>query len=265
MWRKAYGIEWTIEHDSLCIKATNSGRTYVLPPFGPDRACEQVLGLMLDYFGQQGLPFYMRAVPRRFVNVIEECMPGRFMFKEQRDSFDYVYNVQDLCTLKGRKYSRKRNHIQNFKQAHCDYMYMPLTEALVQDCIDNELEWCEKRNCDEVLDLRCEKFAIIEALLKFSYLELSGGVIMIGGKVEAFTFGEALNEDTAVIHVEKGNPDINGIYAVINQEYCVNNWESMQYINREEDMGIEGLRKAKESYYPVTLIEKYDVAVKARE
>jgi len=144
-------------------------------------------------------------------------------------------------------------------------MYMPLTEALVQDCIDNELEWCEKRNCDEVLDLRCEKFAIIEALLKFSYLELSGGVIMIGGKVEAFTFGEALNEDTAVIHVEKGNPDINGIYAVINQEYCVNNWESMQYINREEDMGIEGLRKAKESYYPVTLIEKYDVAVKARE
>jgi uncharacterized protein len=265
MWRKVYGIEWAVEHDSLCVKATNSGKTYVLPPFGADRAYTQVLELLQDYFGQQGLPFYMRAVPRRIMNIIEESKPGLFNFQAQRDSYDYVYNMQDLCGLKGRKYSRKRNHIQNFKQAYSNYMYLPLTEDLVQDCIDNELEWCEKRNCDEVPDLRCEKFAIMEALLKFRYLELIGGVITIDDKVEAFTFGEALNENTAVIHVEKGNPDINGIYAVISQVYCCDNWQSMQYINREEDMGIAGLRKAKKSYYPVTLIEKFDVTAKDRE
>jgi uncharacterized protein len=87
---------------------------------------------------------------------------------------------------------------------------------------------------------------------------------LIDEKIEAFTFGEMINEDTAVIHVEKGNPDIKGIYPVINQEFCQNTWQGVKYINREEDMGIEGLKKAKESYYPVMLIEKFDVRLKGQ-
>lgn len=237
----------------------------MLQPYGPDQAYGKVLDLMLEYFNQQGIPFLMKITSRRTIEVIEHGKPGLFEFRERRDGYDYVYNMLDLCELKGRKYSRKRNHINNFKQDNSNYLYLPLTEDLVQDCIDNELEWCEKRNCDDVPELRCEKFAIMEALLKFRQLELKGGVIMIDDKVEAFTFGEVLNEDTAVIHVEKGNPDINGIYTVINQEFCCHSWQDMMYINREEDMGLEGLRKAKESYYPVTLIEKFDVTLKGKE
>jgi hypothetical protein len=101
-------------------------------------------------------------------------------------------------------------------------------------------------------------------LTNFSKLNLKGGVIVLNGVVEAFTFGEKLNEDTAVIHVEKANPDISGIYSAINRDFCRETWSETTYINREEDMGLEGLRKAKESYSPIKMIEKFDVRVKKK-
>ena len=106
------------------------------------------------------------------------------------------------------------------------------------------------------------KDAAIEALKNFKILGLTGGVILIDGKIEGLTFGEALNSDTVIIHVEKGNADINGIYPVINQDYLLHNWQEMKFVNREEDMGIPELRKAKESYYPLGLVEKYTVTLK---
>jgi hypothetical protein len=262
MWRKAYNIEWAMDHDCLCIKASNSGKTYVLPPFGSEAALSRALDALIAYFHSQGDVFLMKAVPIWMKEKMEELKPDVFVFREDRDNFDYVYTVEDLSELKGRKYSRKRNHIKGFIQENSNYVYQALTEDLVQDCIDNELTWCAKRNCDEDPGLRCEKYAIIEALQQITYLGLTGGVILINGRVEAFTFGERLNEDTAVIHVEKGNPDIKGIYAVINQEFCRRNWQSFRYINREEDMGLEGLRKAKESYYPAYMVEKFDAILR---
>jgi hypothetical protein len=217
---------------------------------------------MINYFQLRGLPFLLKVVPRWGMEIMEQSKPGVFSFREDRSNYDYVYKARDLCELKGRKYHAKRNHINKFIQANPNYIYRPLTEDLVQACIDNELEWCEKRECDEDPNLRCEKFAVIEALSNFSGLDFSGGVIFINNKIEAFTIGEALNNDTAVIHVEKGNPDIRGLYSVINLEYCWHNWRDITYINREEDMGIEGLRMAKEGYYPVMMIEKFDVTMK---
>lgn len=262
MWRKPYGLEWAMAHDCLCIKATHRGMSYMLAPFGSENQYVDALNEMKTYFQQQGLPFLLKGVPRWMKEIMEQLRPGDFAFREDRNNYDYVYNAVDLCELKGRKYHRKRNHIKRFKQEYPDFAYQPITADLVQACIDNELEWCEKRECDEDPSLRCEKFAVIEALNHFSALGFSGGAIFIKGKIEAFTFGEALNKDTAVIHVEKGNPDIKGIYSVINQEYCRHNWREMTYINREEDMGIEGLRIAKEGYFPVKMIEKFDVTLK---
>lgn len=261
MWRKAYALEWALTHDCLCIKAFHQGMTYMLPPLGREECYADVWREMAHYFERQGLPFLLKGVPRVMKDIMEQLQPGTFFFREDRDNFDYVYKAVDLCDLKGRKYHAKRNHIRKFRQQYPDFVYRPLTEELVQDCIDNELEWCEKRECDEHPGLRCEKFAIIDALNSYTALGFSGGCIFIDGKIEAFTFGEPLNDDTAVIHVEKGNPDMPGIYNVINQEYCRHNWRNMTYINREEDMGIEGLRIAKEGYYPVKMIEKFDVTL----
>lgn len=262
MWQKPYRIEWALSHDCLCIKASHRGLTYMLAPYGGEDQYAAVIEEMKSYYQRQGLPFFLKLVTRKTAELLEQMKPGAFAFREDRDNYDYVYRSIDLCELKGRNYHRKRNHIKKFLQAYPDFEYRPLTADLVQACIENELEWCEKRECDEHPSLRCEKFAVMEALKHFSALDYTGGLILINGKVEAFTLGERLNNDTAVIHVEKANPDIRGIYNMINQQYCRHNWREITYINREEDMGIAGLRMAKEAYYPAMMIEKYDVTLR---
>jgi len=263
MWRQCFSTERAIEDDFLIIKGKTEQHTFILPPFGSNLdGLEKILNKAMDYFQQINLPFMMRSVPWRMVEIFEKIKPNYFSYQGDRDSYDYVYNTQDLIELKGRKYHRKRNHIHNFKKNYGHYEYLPLTEDLIRACRENTIEWCEKKGCEEDPSLLCEKCAVLDGLKNFTYLELQGGVIIIDGKIEAFTFGEPLNEDTAVIHVEKGNTEIKGIYPVINQEFCQHNWQGMKYINREEDLGLEGIRKAKESYYPVKMQEKYVVTLK---
>ena len=118
-------------------------------------------------------------------------------------------------------------------------------------------DWCELRDCVENPDLLHEDRAIYEAISHYKELGFRGGAISIDSKVEAFALGELLNPDTAVIHIEKANPDIPGLYAAINQLFCAKEWSGVKYINREQDLGLENLRKAKESYYPDHMVEKY--------
>jgi hypothetical protein len=122
--------------------------------------------------------------------------------------------------------------------------------------------WCQFRECVEKADLLAEDFAVREALTCYEELGYQGGAIVINSAVEAFSLGEPLNEDTAVIHIEKANPEIPGLYAAINQLFCLNTWSNFTYINREQDMGSEGLRKAKESYYPRHMVDKYTLIPK---
>jgi uncharacterized protein len=110
--------------------------------------------------------------------------------------------------------------------------------------------------------LLSEDYAVREALTRFGELDFQGAAIVMAGKVEAFSIGEALNEDTAVIHLEKANPDIPGLYAAINQLFCRHAWSHMKYVNREQDLGVEGLRKAKESYHPHHRVRKYNLIPK---
>lgn len=263
MWQQCYSTERTVEDDFLIVKGSFEDTTFVLPPYGIDFTnLDKIIDKTLDYFKQNNLPFMMKGVPPQYLEVLEKAKPGLFQYDGDRDGYDYLYNAEDLINLVGRKYSRKRNHIHNFKKNHPDFLYLPLTENLFADCIRLTKEWCEKKDCDDNPSLECEKCAVITGLENFAYLELQGGAIVVNGRVEAFTFGEVLNEDTAVVHVEKGNPDIKGIYPVINQEFCLANWQQMKYINREEDLGLEGLRKAKESYFPVRMVEKYMVTLK---
>lgn len=257
MWRNIYSIKWTEVDGYLVIKAGYGNQQFFLQPIGPDEGAHNVLEAMAEHFREQNLPFMIRGMERFMIDVLEEWRPGQFDLDGDRDNFDYVYNSKDLIELKGRKYHSKKNHINSFRRSYSDYQYMELTPEWVPHCIENQLEWCRKKGCDDDPTLRGESDAIIEVLTRWTELNLTGGLITIGGKVEAFTFGEALNSDTAVIHVEKANPDIRGVYPVINQKFCETAWSQLAYINREEDMGLEGLRKAKESYYPVRMIEKF--------
>lgn len=257
MWRNLYSIKWAEVDGYLVIKAGIGENQFMLQPFGMDADVEKVIGKMADYCTEHNLAFKLYGIEKFMVDILEKWRPGQFTFTSDRDNFDYVYNSKDLIELKGRKYHSKKNHINSFLRNYSNYQYVPLTADWVSRCVETQIEWCKKKGCDDDVMLKGERDAIIEVLIHWDELKLTGGLIYIDGKVEAFSFGEELNNDTAVIHVEKANPDIRGVYPVINQQFCANAWKHIPFINREEDMGIEGLRKAKESYYPVKMVEKY--------
>jgi hypothetical protein len=149
-----------------------------------------------------------------------------------------------------------KNHINRFNKKH-DWEYSPLTPELIAECLELQEEWCRLKQCVESPSLLSEEQAIIEALTHIELLKYKGGVIRIQGKVEAFTLGELLNPETVVIHIEKGNPKLTGLYPMIQQQFLAEEWSDIPYVNREQDLGIQGLRKAKSSYNPEFMVNKY--------
>ena len=139
------------------------------------------------------------------------------------------------------------------------FTYEPLGEQHLNACLELQLKWCQARRCEDDLSLLSEWEAIREVLSNYPLLDLKGGVVMVDGNVEAFTLGELLNEHTAVIHIEKANPEIAEFYTVVNQQCAEKCWGDVQYINREQDLGVPGLREAKLSYHPHHMVEKYRI------
>jgi uncharacterized protein len=175
-----------------------------------------------------------------------------------REQFDYVYRSTDLIQLAGRKYHSKRNHLNKFARSYA-FTYEPLRQDHVDPCLKLAENWCQWRRCEDDLNLAGEWDAIREALNHLPQLAYQGGVILMNHQVEAFALGELLNEATAVVHIEKANPEIPGMYALINQQFCEHCWSRVPFVNREQDLGEPGLRKAKLSYYPDHLLEKFRI------
>jgi hypothetical protein len=179
------------------------------------------------------------------------------------EHFDYIYRSEDLIHLGGRKYHGRRNHINKFLQTHA-FAYSSLEERHLPECLKLGGFWCEIRKCEEDMNLMGEWEAVREALTHFTELRIPGGVLLIQDKVEAFSLAELLNRETAVIHVEKANREISGLYPLINQEFCEKTWSHVLWINREQDLGEPGLRKAKESYFPDHLVDKFQIRMVQR-
>ncbi|MDR1702138.1 MAG: phosphatidylglycerol lysyltransferase domain-containing protein [Sporomusaceae bacterium] len=264
IWGDGYNVRWALCGDHLCLRAASGGKIFMLQPIGADKGIEKTVEQMEEYCRYRGVDFSMRGAEKFMVDILEKWRPNYFEYTSERNNFDYVYSAQDLIELKGRKYHAKKNHINKFLRTYPDYEYHPLNKEWALKCLHTLEDWYRKKEAEEDRMLSLEKKGVIKVLTNFAKLNLAGGVIVINGVVEAFTFGEALNEDTAVIHVEKANPDLSGIYTAINRDFCREAWSSMTYINREEDMGLEGLRKAKESYSPLKMIEKFDIRVKKK-
>ena len=260
MWRKSYNIKYFIINDYLCIFAQyNNHDPFVFFPLAKSKDNDQlvlVIEELIEYFKQNGNELIIKSLTPNMVDILNKKMPNRFEFTPNRSTYDYVYKCSDLISLEGKKLHAKRNHINRFVENN-KYTYYPLTLELIDDCISAATKWCIKRDCDKNPGLAEERAAIVDALNNFEALKFQGGVIKVDNEVIAFTYGERLTDHTAVIHVEKADSDIQGSYAIINQQFCEHQWRDYLYINREEDMGIEGLRKAKMSYQPVRLIEKY--------
>lgn len=181
-----------------------------------------------------------------------------FTSNPDRDNFDYIYNVRDLAELKGRKYAKKRSHIKQCLKNHKSSFEL-ITEQNLEECRELMNRWCLNRECELNPSLCGESRAITTALDLFNDFNLLGGAVRIDGLIQAFAIGESLNQSTAVWHFEKALPGINGLGQLINKWFARECLSDFEFVNREQDMGIPGLRQAKESYYPDHLIEKVTV------
>lgn len=189
-------------------------------------------------------------------NQLDELYPGRFQFENVRDSADYIYSTEKLATLAGRKYHSKRNHISAFEQKH-SVRYERITPENMHIALDICRSWCVENGCSENA-LDSEFCAIRETVNNYDELGFMGAIIYADGVPAAMTIGERINSKVFIIHFEKTTPEFKGAYPVINRDFVRNELMSYQLVNREEDMGIEGLRKAKLSYRPEILLEKYN-------
>jgi uncharacterized protein len=184
-----------------------------------------------------------------------------YSISADRDNSDYVYRVVDLATLAGRKYSAKRNHIKQCLQNY-DCRFEPIGESNLDQCRDLLNRWCDERQCELDSGLNGEWTALKETLTCFLEFELFGGLIRINEAVEAFAIGERLNRDTAVCHFEKAMPGIQGLGQLINHWFARNCLQELIFLNREQDLGLPGLRQAKLSYHPDHLVDKLTVTGK---
>lgn len=187
--------------------------------------------------------------------------PGKFRFHTDRNSFDYIYSIGDLANLPGRKYQKKRNHLNRFLQNHPDAKVEPISDENAQEVWEMVQQWYRLRlQEDPTRDFLMEQAAIRKALHNRDKLELEGLLLRVGGKIAAMTLGSRLSQNTFDIHFEKALDGYDGAYAMINREfarYLQKKYPDILWLNREDDMGIEGLRKAKLSYYPARMLEKY--------
>lgn len=266
-WRFLYQSEYAVYKNFLLIRfyieEKNRKRIAYMRPIGNGDFHDALLQLEEDSW-QHGHPLLMLGVTPISKDLLEEAFPGEFSYIPERDYFDYIYLREDLATLKGKKFQAKRNHVNKFKKQYA-YEYEPLTAELVPECLEFEAKWYKaNRTDDDQEELTDERKSMIFALNHFKELNLLGGAIRIDHKLVAFTFGSPINQDTFGVHVEKADTDYDGAYSIINQEFASRIPEQYVYVNREEDLGIPGLRKAKLSYNPTILLPKAAVIKKIK-
>ena len=267
MWRKAYNIKFCEKDDVLFLRFRHeygSAHPILFSPLPKNEDMDycKVMEATIQYCADHGFPFKLQSVVEKMVEYIRFNCKDIFTITLDRDYSEYVYNTEDLINLTGKKYHKKRNHINRFLELYPNHEYAPITPADIDACKAMYKEWQAARLAEGMEDLELEEFALWEGLDNMEVLALEGGLVRVDGKVEGFTLGERISDKAALIHIEKANQDIQGLYPFINREFLKANYSDLQYVNREEDMGIPGLRQAKESYYPVFLINKYMVTLK---
>lgn len=256
-WRFLYDSEYAVVDGLLLIRfwIEDKSRIAYMTPTGQGNLGHAIHLLEADSLAH-GHPLCMLGVTNDAKKELEKAFPSGFYYIPERDYFDYIYLREDLATLKGKKYQSKRNHINNFNKNY-NYKYIPITPELVPECLELEYKWYKaNKDYNDEEDLNDERRSLTYALNNFDKLELTGGGICVNHQIVAFSFGAPINHDTFGVHVEKADVNYEGAYAVINKEFALHLPEKYMYINREEDLGIPGLRQAKLSYNPTILLEK---------
>lgn len=280
-WRFLYNTQFAIIDNYLVFRFyAGHHLAYMapvsLPVWQPDgtfrvvqceECSEKVIKAIREDSIAMGHPFLMLGVCKYMRGHIEQAFPDTFDIKENRDYSDYIYLREKLISLSGKHLQSKRNHINKFKSLYPNYEYRELTKELIPECLRLESIWREQENDDligknENEGISEELRSMTRAFNRWEELGLIGGTIFIDDKMVAFTFGNPINQNTFDVCVEKADIDYEGAFTIINQEFVKHLPEKYVYINREEDMGDEGLRRAKMSYHPEMILEKFSIMEK---
>lgn len=260
VWRYIFGYRVARMDDYAIIKAEEDGASYLFPSGqGP---LKPVIEAIIADAKEGGIPLRFNTVLTEDKARLEELYPGRFAFVPCRHNADYIYESQRLATLSGKKLAAKRNHINRFIENNPDWTYEPIIQDNMDTVRRMNLEWNLASNDKQNELMSGEYCAVEQAMRHFDELELMGGLIRADGRALAFSIGDPLSDDTFLVHFEKAFADIQGTYQIINREFVRHNCENYEFVDREEDAGVPGLRKAKLSYYPLRLVEKYEATWK---
>jgi hypothetical protein len=262
-WKHLYNTTFSIENGFLYIRfqATEDLPGYLFPLGDGD--LKKALERVAQDAKERIVPLRLYAITQKMFDLIEAIMPGQFVYEQDRDWYEYIYSSQDLIQLIGKKYQSKRNHINKFKRTY-QWEYLPITREIIPDCLKLYERWCaENGGCNSEQSLIEERIATQKAFHCFEKLGLIGGALRINGEILAYSYGQPLGKEIFGVHAEKCLYDIDGGFTMINQQFVEHNCAAYPYINREEDLGLSTLRKAKMLYQPAILLEKGFVKMKS--
>lgn len=259
IWKHIYNVKYTIYEDTLFLASFREEKApkFITPiTFG---SLKNAMDNIINYCKTNDYEFRMTSLSNEAIEELKGLMPNNFYVIEN-DLYDYLYLTEDLVNLSGKKYASKRNHIKKFNKNY-EYEYVDIKSDNVDMCFEMLDKWCETSDCEED-SLKSEIMAVKSALDNIEALEILGGGLKVDGKLITFTLGQEVNKEVFNVCVEKALYEYQGAYTKINNEFAKRNLQRYKYINREEDLGLQGLRKAKQSYYPVKLLYKHDVILK---
>ena len=262
-WAPAYNTRIAEMNGMLIIRSGFKNYAYLFPMGEGDVV--PVLEEIAKTSHELGHTLAHYNLPREAAETLEALYPGRFEFKPQRDSFDYIYLRESLATLAGKKLHGKRNHIARFRDSYPDWKYESLTPENLPEAIEMNRLWCLQNGCNMSKSLAAEGCAVHRAFENFEAERLVGGLLRAGGRVVAFTMGSPVTDDAFDVHIEKAFADVQGAYTMINQQFVINGLSEYTYVNREDDVGDDGLRRAKLSYQPAFFFERYEAVEKGND
>lgn len=265
MWRHLFNTKYYIENDFAIILLEYEKNVFSIIPLCKKDKLSYVIDFALNYIKNEYKIINLKGINEEIADIIKINYKEKFIYEKERDLFEYIYDAESLRTLSGRKNKKKRNHVNTFLNLYKNrYEYKLLEKENFEECLELIDRWEQnKENIEssghkefdeEILSIK-EVFENYEKLK--DNVKIAG--VYIDNKLEAFTIGEKINENIALIHIEKANQNINGLYQYINQQFLLNEFPNIKYVNREEDLGIDGLRQAKLSYHPCKFIEKYSI------
>ena len=256
LWGEVYHTEVAFEDGLMFVRVGEDGCFRYMMPMG-NGDLHHGLSLVLEDAKKAGCEPRLIAVTDEMQKRLESVAPDTFLYEEARDSFDYIYDPKELMTLSGKKFHQKKGHVNRFRKEYGDrFCYEAITRENLADVIAFQEKWFQK-NVERRKSLEAEQKMLQKLFTNYFDLGMIGGLLRVDGAVVAYSVGTRLCKQTMLVQVEKGDIAYHGVYQMINQQFTEHNCADVTYLNREDDAGVEGLRKAKLSYQPIFLMRKY--------